>query len=198
MRLHRIGDPLHVGRAEPDPQPATDDYRFDVEQVDGRSDPRAERPDGTLQELDRELVLVLERARPNSARQASAVVFLHQLEEVGLAALLFVEPAHVGLPRPTAGVRLPAHAPPPGAPSAVDLPHDVPDLPGAAAPGPGLAVENQASADTGPPEDAEQRAVGPRGPEPELGVGGDLNVVGDRDLAAEPFFESSRQGEAGL
>ena len=45
VRLHRLGDPLGVGMAEPHAQPAADDHALDVEHVDGRRDPRAERPD---------------------------------------------------------------------------------------------------------------------------------------------------------
>ena len=61
----------------------------------------------------------------------------------------------------------------------------VADLAGAAAAEPRLAVEDEAAADAGAPEDAEQRLVGPAGAEVELGLGGDLDVVADLDRGAE-------------
>ena len=129
-----------------------------------RRDPRAERPDGAIEHLDRELVAVLERARPDAARQARAVVLLHQLEQVGLAALLLVQLAHVRFHRRPPGIRLHAAAPPARAARAVDLDDHVPDLAGAAAPGPRLAVEDQPAAHAGPPEDARaaSRTAAPR------------------------------------
>jgi hypothetical protein len=74
----------------------------------------------------------------------------------------------------------------------------VADLPGAAAPVPGLAVEDQAAADAGAPEDAEQRAVGRPAAEHELGVGRDADVVAERDLRAERRLQRRGERETGV
>ena len=63
------------------------------------------------------------------------------------------------------------------------LDHHVADLAGGAAADPALAVEDQPAADPGAPEDAEDRVVRLAGAELELGVGGDVDVVGDPHLA---------------
>src|SRR6516165_1026728 len=91
MRVHRFGDPHRVRMAQPDPQPAGDDHPLEVQQVDGRGDPRAERTDRAVEHLNGQLVAMLERAGPDAARQTRAPVFLHQLEQVGLATLLLVQ-----------------------------------------------------------------------------------------------------------
>ena len=90
---------------------------------------------------------------------ARALALLHQLEQVGLAALLD-ELARVRFHRRATGVGLHAAAPPARAARAVQLDDDVPDLRRAAAPAPRLAVEHDAAADARSPEDAEQRVVG--------------------------------------
>ena len=140
------------------------------------------------------LVAVRERPRPHAARQACAIALPHQLEQVGLATLLLAETAHVRFHRRPAGIHLHAAAPPARAARPVDLHHDVPDLAGAPAPGPRLTVEDQAPTDAGPPEHAQQRAVQPAGPQFELGVGGDLDVVAHRNLAAESARERCPSG----
>ena len=108
-----------------------------------------------------------------------------------LRALLLVQLAHVGFHRGPSRIRLHAAAPPARAARAVDLDDHVPDLAGAAAPGPRLAVEDQAAAHARAPEHPEQRAVQPSRAELELGVGRDLHVVADRDTAAERRVRAS-------
>ena len=126
--------------------------------------------------------MALERARPDPARQAFALVLAHQLEQVGLVmTLLVVQLARVQLHRRTPGVGLHAATPPAGAARAIDLHDHVADLSRAAAPGPRLAVEDQSAANSRPPEDAEQRVIRPSSAELELRVGGDLHVVADAD-----------------
>ena len=139
-----------------------------------------------------ELVLMLERARPDPTRQAFAVVLAHQLEQVGLVMTLpLVELARVQLHRRTPGVGLHAATPPAGAARAIELHDHVADLSRAAAPGPRLAVEDQSAANSRPPEDAEQRVIRPSSAELELRVGGDLHVVADAvDLGASSASRS--------
>src|SRR6202035_2480068 len=105
-------------------------------------------------DLLRELVAVLERTRPHPAGQPCPLALLHQLEQVGLPALLH-ELAGVLFHRATPRVGL--HAPPAsaGAARAVHHHHHVTDLPRPSPPSPRLAVEDQAAADAGPPEDTE-------------------------------------------
>jgi hypothetical protein len=74
--------------------------------------------------------------------------------------------------------------------------HGVTDLAGATAPVPRLAVEDQAAADAGAPEDSEQRAVGLTGAEHELRVGRDADVVAERDLRAERRLQGGGEREA--
>ena len=81
---------------------------------------------------------------------------LHQLEEVGLDAL-FVLAARLGFHRRAPGVGLHAALAPAGALGAAALDDHVADLTGGAAAQPGLAVEDEAAADAGAPEDADQR-----------------------------------------
>src|ERR1035437_2894845 len=122
--LHRLGDARRVGVAEPHAEPAADDHALDVEQVHGRGHARAERDHGAVDDLVGELVVLVESAGPHAARQARAIVLLHQLEEVCLAPLLD-EPAgmlfhrraaRVGLHAATAAARAAGGvAPPPTA-----------------------------------------------------------------------------------
>ena len=65
VRLHRVGDPVGERLAEAHAEPAADDHRLDVEQVDRRRDPGAERLDRFVDQLGRQLVVVLERVRPD-------------------------------------------------------------------------------------------------------------------------------------
>ena len=87
---HRVEDALGVGLAEADAQAAADDDRVDVEHVLDRGDAGAERRDGVVHELDGELVVAVQRARPDAARQPVAPALLHDLEELGLGALLLL------------------------------------------------------------------------------------------------------------
>ena len=73
-----------------------------------------------------------------------------------------------------------------------------PISPGRAAPEPGLAVDDQAAADPGAPEDADQgRELAP-GAELELGFGRDLDVVADPHLGAELALQRLGEREAAL
>ena len=102
-------------------------------------------------------VAALERGRPDAARQPLAAALAGDLEQLGRLALV-VQLAGAGLQRVAPGVGLHAAAPPAGAQRAVDLHADVADLARAAAAEPRLAVEHDAAADPGAPEDAEHRA----------------------------------------
>ncbi len=114
-----------------------------------------------------------------AARQPRAPALLHQLEQVGPAALLDLSLRARASIEARPGVRLDASAAAARAQRAVDLDHHVADLAGAAAPEPRLPVEDQPAADAGAPEHAEQRPVWLAGAELELGVGRDLHVVAD-------------------
>ena len=125
------------------------------------------------------------------------LVLLHQLEEVGLVAL-FVLAARLGFHRRAAGVGLHAALAPAGALGAAALDDHVADLAGGAAAEPGLAVEDEAAADAGAPEDADQALELLAGAEVELGFGRDLDVVADLDLGPERFLQRFAEGEAAL
>src|SRR5439155_1190961 len=86
--------------------------------------------------------------------------------------------------RGAAGVGLHAAAAAAGAASAVLLDDHVADLPGGAAPEPRLAVQDDAAAHTGTPEDADQRVEVAAGAQLGLGRGGDADVVADEVDAA--------------
>src|SRR5262249_18557584 len=144
--MHLLDDPVLVGLAESDPDPAADDHRLDVEQVDRGGDPRSERLDRLIDQLDRQLVLLVQRPLPDPARESIAPVPLGDLEEVGLAALL-VLPTRTLLHRRAPGVGLEATAAPARTMAATHLHHHVADLAGAAAPEPVLAVEDDPAAD---------------------------------------------------
>ena len=140
----------------------------------------------------RELVAAPQRAVPDAARQPGAAALLHDLEEVGLLALL-VRLARPALHRRAAGVGLHAPEPPAAAALAADAHDDVADLARRAAAGPRPAVEHDPAADAGAPEHAEQRPVGPAGAERELGVGGDLDVVAEVRARAERLLAARRR-----
>ena len=141
--------------AEADAEAAADDHGFGVDQVDGGGDPGPERLDRALDQLFGEVVAVVEGALPDAAGQPRFLVLLHQLEEVGLVALLVLA-ARLGFHRRAAGVGLHAAPAPAGALGAAALDDHVADLPGGAAAEPGLAVEDEAAADAGSPEDPDQ------------------------------------------
>ena len=65
VRHHRLADLLHVGLAEPDPEPAADDDRLDVEQVERGRDADADRVDRAVDELVRR---ACRRARARAPR----------------------------------------------------------------------------------------------------------------------------------
>ena len=142
-----------------------------------------------------EVVAVVEGALPDAAGQARFLVLLHQLEEVGLVPL-FVQAARLGFHRRAPGVGLHAALAPARALGAAALDDHVADLPGGAAPEPGLAVEDEAAADAGAPEDADQALELAPGAEVELGLGRDLDVVADPHLGPQFFLEGLRQREA--
>ncbi len=121
----------------------------------------------------------------------------HQLEEVGLGAL-FVLAARLGFHRRATGVSLHAALAPAGALGAAALDDHVADLPGSAAAEPGLAVEDDAAADAGSPEDADQALELAAGAEMELGFGRDLHVVADSHRRAKRFREGLAEREAAL
>ena len=70
------------GLAEAHPEPAADDHRLDVEQVDRRGDPGAERLERLVDQLLGELVVVVERPLPDPAREPVAAALLHDLEQL--------------------------------------------------------------------------------------------------------------------
>ena len=189
---HLLGQRLHVAVAEADAEPAADHHRLRVEQVDRRGDPGAERLDRAVDQLLGEVVAVVEGALPDAAGQPVAVVFAHQLEEVGLVALLVLA-ARLGLHRGASRVGLQAALAPAGALRAAALDDSVADLSRGAAAQPGLAVEHEAAADAGPPEDADQAGELAPGAEVELGLGRDLDVVADPDRRAQGLLQ--RLGE---
>src|SRR5262245_6074412 len=123
VRVHALGDPLGPGVAEPGPEPAADDHRLDVEQVDRRGDPGPERLIGLVHQLLGELVAVLQRALPDAAGQPVATALLHDLEELRLVSLVLDEVAGADLHRPAPGVGLHASVAAAGALAAVDLDH---------------------------------------------------------------------------
>ena len=131
---------------------------LDVEHVLHRGHAGAERQDRLVHELDGQLVVALQRPRPDAARQPVAAALAHDVEQVGLVALLLAG-AGADLHRAAARVGLHAAAPPAGAARAVALDDHVADLAGGAAADPRAAVEDDAAADAGAPEHAEQRAV---------------------------------------
>src|SRR5215210_3373639 len=93
------------------------------------------------------------------------------------------------LHRAAARVGLHAPAVAAGAAPALALDDGVPDLAGAAAPGPGLSVEDEAAADARPPEDAEHRVVGLGGAEAELAQRRQVHVVADPHACAHVPLE---------
>ena len=129
----------------------------------------------------------VERALPDAAGQSRFLVLLHQLEEVRLLALLVPAPG-LGFHRRAPRVGLHAAPAPAGALGAAALDDHVADLTGRAAAEPRLAVEHQAAADPGSPEDTDQALELAPGAELELGFGRDLDVVADPDLGAESLL----------
>ena len=151
-----------------------------------------------VDDLARQLVVVFERARPDAARQPLAAALLHDLEEVGLAALALVCSLRARASIDAApGVGLHAAAAPARAAAAVHLDDHVADLAGGAAAGPRLAVEHDAAADAGAPEHAEERRVLARRAELELRGGGHRHVVADRDRRADGVATAARPAGTG-
>ena len=111
---------------------------------------------------------------------------------------LFVLAACLGFHRRAAGVGLHAALAPAGALGAAALDDHVADLAGRAAAEPRLAVEDDAAADAGSPEDAEQDLELAAGAEIELGLGRDLDVVADPHRRAERLRERLAEREAAL
>ena len=85
---------------------------------------------------------------------------------------------------------------PQGQRRAAALDDHVADLAGGAATVPLLAAEDQPAADAGPPEDAEDGVVMAAGAELVLGVGGDADVVADRDPRPEGVGQARAEREA--
>src|SRR6185436_14794158 len=128
---------LPVAAAEAVAETAAEDHRFRVEQVDGGGDPGAERLDRALDQLRRRMVAVVERSLPDAAREPRALVFVHQLEEVGFGAPFVLSPGlgfHCRPPR----VGLHAALAPAGTFGAAVLDDHVADLAGGAPSEPGL------------------------------------------------------------
>ena len=192
VRVHPLRDLLDVRLAEAHPEPAADDHRLGVEQVDRRGDPGAERLERPLHQLLGKRVGMLQRSLPDAAREAVLSVLLHDLEELRRLAGGVVA-ARLRLHRATARIGL--HAAPAAArterPALLD--HHVADLTRRATPDPSLAVEDQAAADPGAPEDPEDRPVRLAGAELELRVGGDVDVV--RDPHRRPESVGKRRAE---
>ena len=112
---------------------------------------------------------VAQRVVPDARGEPVLAALLHDLEQVGLDAVVVLV-ARLRLHRPAARVGLHAAAPTARTARAAALDHHVADLAGRPAADPALAVEDQAAADPGAPEDAEDRVVGLAGAELELGV----------------------------
>jgi hypothetical protein len=93
--------------------------------------------------------------------------------------------ARLGFHRFAPGVGLDAAFAAAGALGAAALDDGVADLAGGSASQPRFPVEDEAAADPGPPEDAEQALELPAGAELELGFGRDLDVVADLDLGPQ-------------
>src|SRR6185312_5766244 len=126
-----------------------------------------------------ELVVALQRPRPDTARQPVAAAVAHDVEQVGLVSLLLAL-AGADLHRAPARVGLHAPAPAAGAARAVALDDHVADLAGGAAADPRASVEDDAAAHAGAPEHAQQRAIRAPRAQQRLGVGGHLDVVAQR------------------
>src|SRR3954454_24632423 len=186
MGVHAGGDPPHVLLAEPDSEPAADDHGLGVDQVDRRRDSHAEGLHGAIDESRRQVVAVLQGPLPNTAGQAVAAALLHDPEKVGFRARLHLL-ARLDLHRHPAGVGLHTALSPAGAAGASALHDDVPDLPSSAAAEPLLAVQDQATADTGSPPDAEHAVEFLAGTELDLALHRDRDVVADLDRRAESF-----------
>ena len=132
--------------------------RLDVEHVLRRRDAGAERARRRVRAGCAPAGRPVERARPDAAGQARPAALLHDLEQHGLLAAVGARgargtPSRRGRRRPpcSRGARSRTAAP-------SDAHDDVADLARRVAPDPGLAVEHDAAADAGAPEDAEQRA----------------------------------------
>src|SRR5882672_10723864 len=130
------------------------------------------------------MVSMVDGALPDAAGQAGFPVFLHQLEEVGLVSL-FMLATRLGFHRRAARVGLHAALAPARAFGAAALDDHMADLAGRAAAEPGLAVEDEAAADPGSPEDADQALELAPGTEVELRLRRHLYVVADPDLGAQ-------------
>src|SRR3954454_11951402 len=200
VRMHRPADPLDVWFPEAADEAAADDDRLEVHEVDRRGDARAQRLDGAVNQLLRQRVVGLDRARPDSACEPVAIALLHDLEEVCLGALL-VPLSRLDFHRRAPGVCLHAATASAGTASAVLLHDHVADLASGAAAVPGLAVQDDAAADAGAPEDADQGVVVAAGAQLRLGLGGHTDVVSHRNRRAkgvrEPLAELERATPAG-
>ena len=125
-----------------------------------------------------------ERPLPDAAGEPVAAPLLHDLEELGLGAVLDLlagldlhrEPARVGLHAALATAR---------AARAAALDDHVADLAGGAPADPGLAVQDQPAADAGTPPDAEDRVELPAGAQLELALNRHLDVVAHPHRHAE-------------
>ncbi len=167
---------------------ASDDHRLRVDQVDGRGDPGAERRHRAFEQVGGELVVLLPGILPDAAREPLVALALHDLEQLGLGAVVVLA-ARPELHRLTARVGLHAAMPPAGAERATPPDDDMPDLGGCAAAEPLLPVEDQPAADAGAPEDSEHRPVRLAGAKLELGIGRHLDVVADRDRRPQSFLQ---------
>ena len=137
---------------------------------------------------------MLERVGPDGARQPRAAALLHQLEQVGLGALVDLAPG-LEPPSPPAPRRPPCSRAGRTGSGRRRADDHVADLAGAAASQPRLAVEDQPAADAGAPEHAEHRVVWLAGAQLELRLGGHLDVVAEVDGGAEARSRARRQLE---
>src|SRR6476469_2766592 len=188
---------LHVALAEANAQPAADDHGFRVEQVDRGGDAGAERLDRPVDQLLGEVIAGVEGALPDAAGQPVFLVLVHQLEEVGLGALVVLA-ARLRFHRRAPGVGLHAALAPARALGAAALDDHVADLPSGTAAEPGLAVEDDAATDPSSPEDPDQALELTSGAEMELSFCSHLDVVADPHWRTERSRERLAEREAAL
>src|SRR3954447_16249033 len=146
--MHAGRDPADVPLAHALPEPATDDHRLGIDQVDRRGDTGTERLHRSVYEPRRQVVAVLQRSLPDPAGEPVATVLLHELEEIRLGALLDLL-ARLDLHRHAAGVGLHAALAAASAPRTALLDDHVTDFRSCAPSEPRLTVEDQPAADAG-------------------------------------------------
>ena len=144
--------------------------------------------------LTRQRIVVLERLLPDAARQPVALRRLHQLEELGLLAVL-VQPARALLHRRAARVGLDATVPAARTAAAAEPDHHVPDLAGRAPAVPPLPVEHDRATDARAPPHREERGQFAARAELDLRARGGFDVVRDLHRLADQALELLRERE---